>query len=178
MKNLLLVCVLLVGCNDDSFRSVFPLEASGGAMTLDESDASPIATGGAPGTSLGTGGDATASGGAVTASGGAAPAATGGCPSVTHDTGVGQIWSDCTSSGAHDETQAKKACLAWCAAVDCANTCFSTTVCGINMEVGQIGSSGHDVTMTGWAWGDPSGGNVFDIDPVTQVNCKTIGSWN
>lgn len=165
MKLVLLTCLLLVGCGDDSFKSLFPPELEDDAMVT---SALPKATGPGLDADVGTGG-AQGTGGAALASGGATLATggsdTGGCEYVAHTNGVGQSWSNCTSSDTRNESQARMACEVCCSAENC--TCFSATFCNLSLIVGQFG------TLTiGWAMG----GNVFKIDASNR--CSTIGAWN
>lgn len=99
----------------------------------------------------------------------------------THHTGLGQTWTDCVPPGTHDAAEASKACNAWCAVNGClapnpppASQCSIGSFCGVSYTVGQVGISGPNVKMMGWA----NDGEVVTINPVTQTSCTQAGSWD
>lgn len=140
--------------------------------------------GGAPGAGgSSAGGSVTGSGGAPsTSSGGSgtggAPLPCGGVGLVTHRTGTGLTWTDCVPEGTRDNAQAARACSTWCAVEGCAGACWEAQFCGVRYVVGQVGLSGSDVVLRGWAWEAPNAGDVVDVDPITQNRCTAVGTWN
>lgn len=167
MKNLLLLCALLVGCGGGSFTSSLGAEEDGGGLPTVDTGASlggapsdddagaPVATGGQLGSggSPGTGGVSPGTGGATLtggspSTGGVAPAGTGGLPAcapVTHSNGLGSTWQDCVPLGTYNEVQATRACKA-SGAIECRVTnCGANTpiVCGYGNSAYVYGCWGY-----------------------------------
>jgi hypothetical protein len=155
---------------------------SGGTGGERVEDAGPDVEGGAGGTggsdgggaggthSAGAGGDGGLGGvGGVGGAGGSSTGGTGGCE-VTHDNGVGQTWQDCVPLGTYDNTQALKACEAWCAVVGCAS-CWTAPACNQTLVVMSEIESGGDTTRIAWS---------RTSDAVWQVGtlgCISAGTW-
>ena len=118
----------------------------------------------------GTGGDGGLGGvGGVGGAGGSDTGGTGGCE-VTHDNGVGQTWQDCVPLGTYDNTQALKACEAWCDVVGCAS-CWTAPACNQTLVVMSEIESGGDTTRIAWS---------RTSDAVWQVGtlgCISAGTW-
>lgn len=119
MRLIAILALLLAGCGGTSFSALDSAEDAGyDARHVDEDAGDAhIGAGGAPaagGARASTAGGAPAAGapgagGASTAAGGAPDA----CTPVTHDNGVGQRWVDCVPLGTYNETEARKACVAF-----------------------------------------------------------------
>jgi hypothetical protein len=117
------------------------------------------------------------SGGAPSSGGSSASGGNGGCSPVTHSTGLGPQWVDCTALGTHDEEQATKACDAWCAA----NGGCACGICGLCVDDSdRICANLPGASLyTSWAFEGPNAGTVAQsffnsgscIVSVTQ-------SWN
>lgn len=189
------ISVYLIGCGGNRFDTAL-FVADGDARSdagadvqeapdsgaPDAREASPQGAGGAGGASHGAGGSSHGAGGSFQTAGGAggSSAPCDGGPEVTHSNGVGQAWTDCVPLGTYDQSQAMKACEAWCSARGCAGTgCVEGPECGEYMALGR--TAGPSAVMLGWAWGwSPAtfgGGTTVNVPLTSGGSCSALGMW-
>ena len=96
------------------------------------------------------------------------------CAEVTHNDGLGQMWSDCAPLGTFNQDQAEKACEAWCA-VNGACHCEIGTFCGDSNP--RIYAPWRSSFLT-WVW-QGNAGNVVQADPGSagQPACTVVSNW-
>jgi hypothetical protein len=138
-------------------------------------------SGGSGGSSSGgsSSGGSSSSGG-VSSSGGAA--GSGGdadaCTLVTHSSGLGQTWQDCTPLKTCDEVQALRACLSYCAANGGCKCATANNFCSGNVVHAPYDS----VSGTELAWKE--GATEYGEGEVLRVtigagysSCAYAGEW-
>jgi len=162
---------------------------SGGAHAADDGGLGGGSTGGS---GEETGGTQATGDAATTSTGGTTAVATGGSPAtggslatggassclVTHSTGLGQTWEDCTTVGTHDATEAAKACETWCAASGCTGSCTQLSLSSGTYIAEQEPTSNGSI-VTAWGYYGTNTGNVFRIVYNPSPNAgAVVGTWN
>lgn len=191
MKNLaFILAFVLVGCGGSPFTVGFnetetdgghPLMvATGGASAGGSGGKANLGTGGA-----GTGGSESSggAGGIVEADAGSGgKIATGGqggsvaeadaCVLTTHINGTGQMWQDCVPLATYNESQAMKACTAYCT-VNGGCSCMSGACNSSSKAVRAV--SGTQFIF--WTWQGSHTGDVETAMILGTAGCVDGYSW-
>lgn len=106
-----------------------------------------------------------------------------GGPVYTHGAGAddptgGSItWTDCVPLATFNETEATKACNAWCTKYACVGACSTTSsYCGRTMAVAVTPDSANG-GPAGWEWIAPHVGSVTYVNALSGP-CAFGGGWN